>query len=58
MIPGNTSSQGKKPTTPTIGAASAGNAEVSIGFTESTYKGKTSGGTYRATSGGDRKSVV
>lgn len=51
MIPGNSSSQGKKPTTPTIGTATAGNAQVSITFTESTYKGKNNSGTYRATAG-------
>ena len=53
MIPGNTSSQGKKPTTPTIGTATAGNATATVTFTESTYKGKTSGGTYRATAVND-----
>lgn len=49
-IAGNTSSEGKKPTTPTIGTASAGNASATVPFTESTYKGKTNSGTYRATS--------
>lgn len=49
-IVGNTSSEGKKPTTPTIGAASAGNATTTVSFTESTYRGKNNAGTYRATS--------
>lgn len=53
MIPGNTSSQGKKPTTPTIGTASAGNAQATVPFTESTYRGKNNAGTYRATSSPD-----
>lgn len=51
MIVGNTSSQGKKPDTPTIGTATAGNGQVTVSFTESSYKGKTAGGTYRATAG-------
>lgn len=49
-IVGNTSSEGKKPTTPTIGTATAGNASATVPFTESTYRGKTNSGTYRATS--------
>lgn len=49
-ILGNTSSEGKKPTTPTIGTATAGEASASVSFTESTYRGKTNSGTYRATS--------
>lgn len=49
-IVGNTSSEGKKPSTPTIGTASAGNAQATVPFTESTYRGKTNSGTYRATS--------
>jgi hypothetical protein len=52
MIPGTTASQGKLPTTPTIGAATAGNSQATVGFTQSTYAGKTGGGTYRATSSG------
>lgn len=48
MIPGNTSSQGKKPTTPTIGTASAGNGQATVPFTESTYRGKNNAGTYKA----------
>ena len=48
-IPGNTSSEGKKPTTPTIGSATAGNASASVAFTPSTYAGK-SGIFYTATS--------
>ena len=47
---GTTSSEGKKPTTPTIGTASAGNAQATVPFTASTYQGKTNSGTYRATS--------
>lgn len=50
MIPGNTASQGKKPTTPTIGTATGGNAQATVSFTESTYRGKSDSGTYRATS--------
>jgi len=49
-VVGNTSSQGKKPATPTIGTATAGNASATVPFTESTYRGKTDSGTYRATS--------
>jgi hypothetical protein len=48
-IVGNTSSQGKKPTTPVIGTATALNASASVAFTPSTYIGK-SGITYTATS--------
>lgn len=48
MIPGNTSSQGKKPTTPTIGTATAGSSAATVAFTESTYRGKTNSGTYKA----------
>ena len=48
-IPGNTSSEGKKPTTPIIGTASAGNASASVAFTPSTYVGKGTI-TYTATS--------
>lgn len=40
MIPGNTASEGKKPTTPVIGTATAGNATASVPFTPSTYIGK------------------
>lgn len=50
MIPGITLSQGKKPTTPTISTATAGDATATVTFTESTYKGKANGGTYQATS--------
>jgi hypothetical protein len=39
-IPGNTSSEGKKPTTPTIGSATAGTQNASVAFTPSTYIGK------------------
>ena len=39
-IPGNTSSAGKKPTTPTIGSGTASSQSVSIAFTASTYLGK------------------
>ena len=39
-IPGNSSSEGKKPTTPAIGTASAGNGSASVPFTVSTYIGK------------------
>jgi len=42
-------SGGKKPTTPTIGTATAGNAEATVAFTASTYSGKATV-TYRATS--------
>ena len=48
-IPGNTPSAGKKPTTPTIGSATAGNASASVAFTPSTYIGKGTI-TYTATS--------
>lgn len=47
---GHSSSGGKKPSTPTIGTASAGNGQATVPFTESTYRGKTNSGTYRATS--------
>lgn len=50
MIVGNLASQGKKPTTPTIGTATAGNGSATVAFTESTYRGKSNSGTYRATS--------
>ena len=39
-IPGNAPSAGKKPSTPTIGAATAGTTNVSVAFTPSTYIGK------------------
>ncbi len=39
-IPGNTSSAGKKPTTPVIGTATAGSGSASVAFTASTYTGK------------------
>jgi hypothetical protein len=39
-IPGNTSSAGKKPATPTIGTATAGVLNASVPFTPSTYIGK------------------
>ena len=39
-IPGNSHSAGKKPSTPTIGNATAGNASASVAFTASTYIGK------------------
>ena len=39
-IPGNSPSAGKKPTTPTIVSATAGNASASVAFTVSTYIGK------------------
>lgn len=48
-LPGNTSSEGKKPTTPVIGTATAGDASASVPFTPSTYIGKGSI-TYYATS--------
>jgi hypothetical protein len=48
-IPGNSHSAGKRPTTPTIGSATAGNANASVAFTESTYIGKGTI-TYTATS--------
>lgn len=50
MIVGNLASQGKKPTTPTIGTATAGDGSATVPFTESTYRGKSNSGTYRATS--------
>jgi len=49
MIPGNTASAGKKPTTPVIGSASPGNGNASAPFTASTYIGKGTI-TYTATS--------
>jgi hypothetical protein len=48
-ISGNSASAGKKPTAPTIGAATAGNASASVAFTPSTYIGKDTI-TYTATS--------
>jgi hypothetical protein len=48
-IPGNTHSAGKKPTTPIIGSATAGNTSASVAFTPSTYIGKGTL-TYTATS--------
>jgi hypothetical protein len=48
-IVGNTSSEGKKPDTPTIGTASADNASASVAFTISSYPGKGTI-TYTATS--------
>ncbi len=48
-ITGNTSSAGKKPTTPTIGTATAGVQSASVAFTASTYIGKGTI-TYTATS--------
>jgi hypothetical protein len=39
-LPGNTSSAGKKPTTPVIGTATAGTLNASVSFTASTYIGK------------------
>ena len=39
-IPGNSHSAGKKPSTPTIGSPTAGNASASVAFTASTYIGK------------------
>jgi hypothetical protein len=39
-IPGNTGSQGKKPTTPIIGSATSGNASASVPFTPSSYIGR------------------
>ena len=50
VILGNIASQGKKPSTPTIGTATAGNAQATVTFTESSYRGKSNSGTYRATS--------
>jgi hypothetical protein len=48
-IPGNAPSAGKKPTTPIIDSATAGNASASVAFTPSTYIGK-GAITYTATS--------
>ena len=48
-IVGNTSSEGKKPDTPTIGTPTGGDSQVSLAFTPSTYIGKDSV-TYTATS--------
>jgi hypothetical protein len=39
-IIGNSSSGGKKPTAPTIGSASSGNAQAAVNFTASSYIGK------------------
>lgn len=39
-VVGNSASGGKKPTTPTIGSASAGSGSASVSFTPSTYIGK------------------
>ena len=50
VIPGNTSSQGKKPSTPTIGTPTSGqNTQVPVAFTASAYIGKGTI-TYTATS--------
>jgi hypothetical protein len=50
-IVGNTSSEGKKPSQPTIGTATAtGATSASISFTEPTYKGKSGSVTYTVTS--------
>jgi len=43
-------SGGKKPTPPTIGTATAGNAQATVTFTASTYRGKSGTVTYRVTS--------
>jgi len=48
-IVGNPPSGGKKPTTPTIGTATAGNASATVAYTPSTYIGKGTI-TYTATS--------
>ena len=40
QVVGNSASGGKKPTTPTIGSASAGSGSASVSFTPSTYIGK------------------
>lgn len=48
-IPGNSHSAGKKPSTPTIGTATAGVASASVAFTASNYIGKGTI-TYTATS--------
>ena len=50
MIVGHPPSGGKKPTTPTIGTPTAGNGQVTVAFTASTYLGKGGTVTYRATS--------
>ena len=49
-IIGNLSSGGKKPTTPTIGTATAGNTSATVAYTASTYTGKGGAVTYTATS--------
>lgn len=49
-IVGNAPSGGKKPTTPTIGTATGGNALATVAFTASTYLGKGGTVTYTATS--------
>lgn len=49
-IVGNTSSEGKKPGAPTIGAATAGNTSATVSFTPPTYTGKGGTVTYVAVS--------
>ena len=49
-ITGNPGSGGKKPGTPTIGTATAGDAQATISFTPPTYLGKGGTVTYTATS--------
>ena len=46
----NPASGGKKPGTPTIGTATAGNAQATVAFTAPTYTGKGGTVTYVATS--------
>ena len=49
-ITGNPPSGGKQPGTPTIGAATAGNASATVAYTAPSYTGKGGAVTYRATS--------
>ena len=49
-IIGNASSGGKKPGTPTIGTATAGDASVTVAYTAPSYTGKGGAVTYTATS--------
>jgi len=59
VIPGNTSSQGKKPTTPTIGAAtSVSTTSATINFTESTWAGKSPSPVYKVVNNADEAQTL
>ena len=46
ISPGTSSSQGKKPTTPTVGSPSAGNQQVNVNASPPSYLGKSGFGYY------------